>query len=57
MVSAFTFRTKATGIWANFTVDCGCGGELTVTNGRPAPHTCERIAGTLDEVLAALDNR
>lgn len=52
-----TFKTKPQGIWATFETTCGCGGELTVTNGRLDPHTCERITGTLDQVLAALDNR
>jgi hypothetical protein len=54
MASPFTFRTKPTGIWATFAVDCRCGGEITVTNGRVDPHTCERITGTFEEVLAAL---
>jgi len=49
------FRTKPKGIHANFRTDCGCGGEITVTNGRVDHHECERITGTLDEVLAALD--
>jgi len=51
------FRTKPRGIHATFETTCGCGGVLTVTNGRIDPHTCERITGTLEEVLAALDNR
>lgn len=50
-------KTKPRGIWANFRSTCGCGGEITITNGRVDFHECERIAGTLDEVLAALDNR
>ena len=57
MASPFTFRTKPTGPHATFETTCGCGGVLTVTNGRIDPHTCERVTGTLDEVLAALDNR
>jgi len=51
------FRTKPRGMWANFQTECGCGGVLTVTGGRIDPHTCERTSGTLEEVLAALDNR
>ena len=58
MASPFTFRTKPTGPHATFRFDCPrCRQEATVTNGRPDPHTCERVTGTLDEVLAALDNR
>ena len=50
-------KTKPKGIHATFTTDCPCGGELTVTNGRPDFHECERITGALDEVLAALDRK
>jgi len=55
------FRTKPKGIHATFRTDCGCGGELTVTNGRVDPHQCriepaERPV-TLAQIRAALDNR
>jgi hypothetical protein len=53
---AFTFRTKATGIWANFRTDCTCGAELTVTHGRVEAHQCrERKPVTLADIRAALD--
>jgi hypothetical protein len=52
---AFTFRTKATGIWANFQTHCfKCGYVVTVSNGRPEHHTCERPI-TLADLRAALD--
>lgn len=50
--------TKPRDEQASFRTDCWkCRGELTVTNGRVDPHTCERITGTLAELYAALDNR
>lgn len=34
--------TKAKGIWANFVSACfRCSEPVTVTNGRPDPHTCK----------------
>jgi len=55
------FRTKPKGIHANFRTDCGCGAEITVTNGRIDPHQCriepaERPV-SLAQIRAALDNR
>ena len=50
-------KTKPKGIHATFATECQCGAELTVTNGRIDFHECERITGTLDEVLAALDRK
>ena len=52
-------KTKPKGIHANFRTDCGCGGEITVTNGRIDPHQCrielpERPV-TLAQIRAALD--
>lgn len=42
------------GVWANFTFDCiTCGAELTVTNGKPDPHDCERPV-SLADIRAAL---
>jgi len=43
MPSPFTFRTKAKGVWANFTTDCDrCGHELTISNGKVEPHVCRQ---------------
>lgn len=52
-------KTKARGIHANFTTDCErCGGEITVSNGRPDRHQCETPQLlTLDAIEAAFDNR
>ena len=50
-------KTKPKGIHATFATECQRGAELTVTNGRIDFHECERITGTLDEVLAALDRK
>lgn len=51
-------KTKPRGIHATFRTDCiHCRGEITVTNGRLDHHQCEPITGTLDQVLAALQNR
>lgn len=48
-------KTKPRGIHATFETTCGCGGVLTVTNGRVDPHVCERLTGTLTDLYAALD--
>jgi hypothetical protein len=48
--------TKTQGPWANFGSDCyRCGGELTVSNGRPDPHTCDFRARNLEAVREQLD--
>lgn len=63
--------TKARGVWATFETSCyRCDGELTVSNGRPDPHTCDFRARNLEavreqidkpitfaQIRAALDNR
>jgi len=56
MPSPFTFRTKAKGVWATFQTQCaGCGGVLTITNGREDPHDCQpRRPVTLADIRAAL---
>lgn len=46
--------SKPKGIHATFESECWkCGSELTVTNGRPDPHQCERPI-TLADLRAAL---
>lgn len=51
-------KTKPKGIHANFSTDCPCGAELTVTNGRIDNHRCEPIKPiTLAQLRAALDAR
>lgn len=48
-------KTKPRGIHANFQTECAhCRADITVTNGRPAPHECERPI-TLADIRAALD--
>jgi hypothetical protein len=63
MPSPFTFRTKAKGVWANFTTECvACRGEITVTNGRADFHQCPVVVVTtnttkpvtLEQIRAAL---
>lgn len=50
-------KTKPRGIHASFQTECWkCAAEITVSNGRPDPHTCERPI-TLADLRAALDNR
>lgn len=49
-------KTKPRGIWATFATTCECGAEITVTNGRPESHECERPI-TLAELRAALERR
>lgn len=55
------FTTKPKGIHATFAFTCvTCGGECTVTNGKPDPHTCRIDTDkpiTLAQIRAALDNR
>lgn len=46
--------TKPRGMHATFATDCpNCEGELTVTNGSPGPHQCERPV-SLADIRAAL---
>jgi hypothetical protein len=53
------FRTKPRDEQLSFLTDCyRCGGELTVTHGRPEKHDCrEPKPVTLADLDAALDNR
>jgi hypothetical protein len=53
------FRTKARGIWANFQSDCfRCGAEVTISHGKPDPHTCQAPKPlTLADLRAALERR
>ena len=56
--AVLAMKTKPRGIHASFQTECVyCRGTLTITNGRVEHHDCERITGTLDEVLAALASR
>ena len=46
-------KTKARGIHATFSTDCvRCGGEITVSNGRPDRHQCEPPRPTLADLEA-----
>jgi len=52
--SLLTMKTRPRGIHATFTTECAnCGGELTITSGRPDPHDCHPV--TLAQLRAALD--
>lgn len=49
--------TKPRDIWANFETTCAaCGGELTVSNGRIDPHTCDFRARNLEAIQEQIDN-
>lgn len=52
-------KTKARGIHATFSTDCHrCGGEITVSNGRPDRHQCEPAQPvSLADIRAALEAR
>jgi len=53
------FRTKPRGEQLSFITSCfKCAGDMTISNGRPDPHTCrEPKPITLADLRAALDNR
>jgi hypothetical protein len=53
------FKTRARGMWANFQTECHhCGGELTVTNGKPDLHYHQRDEPkTLADIRFALDSK
>lgn len=51
------FRTKPRGIHATFETVCyRCNGVLTISNGRPDPHTCDFRDRNLEAVREQLDN-
>jgi hypothetical protein len=51
------FKTKPRGEQASFRTDCvACGGELTVSNGRIDPHTCDFRARNLEAIREQIDN-
>lgn len=42
-------KTKPRGIHATFESTCWkCAADITITNGRPAPHECERPMSAVD---------
>jgi len=50
------FRTKPRGEQLSFVTQCSeCYCPITISNGRPDPHTCQQQ--TLADIAAALDNR
>ena len=53
------FRTKPRGEQLSFITSCWkCAGDMTISNGRPDPHTCrEPNPITLDQIRFALGNR